>query len=208
MIRFGRQLLQHLSGAGVVVLALGIENPAQRALLAEPRDLLHRRGEGIVLGEHVPAAGALHRLVQPHAVAHGGRGRALAEHVDAVLHGADRIGRVLMEKIAEHHRVDAAVQQPVEILADPDAGFHRKRLLDPFGITVADGRHLRIRPRGKLAQILHAPPESKDTDPQFFHNRQPPFQSVFCPEYSIPARLHQCAKLFHRSFFNHIREQT
>ena len=155
---------------GVVVLALGVQDLAQRSAVADPLHLPIEAHMGVVLGQHEDGFRLLISLCQLNALGHGAVADALAEHVDPPLEQADHEGRVLMEKVGHDDRVHVMLNEIVEMIVYGHVLAQRGgRLFPSLGVVVADGHHLTAQ-KHEVPHNIHAAAYAEHADPDLFHH--------------------------------------
>jgi len=127
-------------GRLVQVLGLGVADLADVAGRIAAPHLPDEGHEGVVLGEHVDATGALGRLDQRHALGEGAAGGGLRQHAQAPLEGGDRRRGVLVEVVHQDDGVHGVGQERLQL---PVAGgVHRHgRLVAASVVPLADRDH-------------------------------------------------------------------
>jgi hypothetical protein len=155
----------------VEVLALGVVDLAELAVLGHPLDDLGRVAVAVVLGQHVlhaPRRRPLGRPEQPEALLEGVRGRYLAQDVLAGVQRRDRLRRVELRRCRDHHDVEVARQERL-VLGDDERHPLPARLLAGDRVEVADGPQLRLRHRAEDPPVPAATPAADDPDLQLRH---------------------------------------
>ncbi len=178
-----RQPQARVGRHGVIVLALGVGDAADLAGPVQPAHLLAEDRVAVVLGQHVDAAGALHRPAERHALRDGAVGRRLAEDVLAGVQGLDRERPVLVEVVGQDHRVQVVLQERVVVRVGGDPAGPAGRL-QPLLPHVADGDQLHPHGvRGALDEALAAADsDHADAYPALVHEYLPgaPSQPTRC----------------------------
>jgi hypothetical protein len=109
---------RHEVGRLVQVLGLGVVDLADVAgRIAAP----HLAGEGhigVVLGEHVNAAGPFGRLDQGDPLGGGAAGGRLRQHAQAPIQGADGGRGVLVEVVDQDHGIHTMAQERLDVPVD------------------------------------------------------------------------------------------
>jgi hypothetical protein len=128
-------------GRLVQVLSFGVPDLTDVAGGIATAHLPGERHVGVVLGEHVDAAGLLGRLDQCHALSCGPAGGRLRQHAHALLEGADGDRGMLVEVVDQDHGIQTMPQERLDIPVGRGTQPLGRLLAAPI-VSVADRDHL------------------------------------------------------------------
>jgi hypothetical protein len=129
-------------GRLVQVFGLGVADLADVAGLIATPHLSGERHVGVVLGEHVDAAGALGRLDQGDTLGDRAAGGCLRQHAQAPVQGVDRDRGMLVEAVDQDDGIHGVVQERLQVTVGGGVQRHGRLLAAPvIALTYRDHLH-------------------------------------------------------------------